>query len=493
MSYNFSESRIKQREDLLAAGINPYEGKGNRTHYISELENCNCMATIVGRIINKQSNTIWLQDISETISVDISKVDSQVRLNISIGDFVECTGKLNENIFISHNTIKILTKALRDFPDVKDWVQEPVNFYKHRGVDFCLRPDAVAFFKSRVLLMKTVREYLDSKGMIEVETPVLRSWYDLVCYDQFETIGSDQKKLYLRLCHEDKLKQLIAGGFEKVYELGKSFRPSDSSWKHSIEFTQLETIQAYTDYFDMMDHAEELYNYVTQKVLGKTKFTSPHGCEIDISQPWKRISVRDAILEYSGIDIYLDDTSEKLKVAVVAKLGIENFVDKNTESVSAHSPADPVNQSVGLPGKPYCDLFWGLVEHCIDCFVVKNLVQPTIIYDYPVDSNWLCKRKATQPNYIERFEAYIDGIEIANCYSLVNDVVDFVERLESQREEYFTPFGKKDYPLDVSLIEAKAFGLPPMSESSFGIDRWLMLICEQKSIQDVIWMPYPYV
>jgi len=386
----------------------------------------------------------------------------------------------------------MLSKALIDLPDRDAWENDRDAHSRERYVDLAVRDEAQRVFRCRVNLIRNLRRYLDQQGMCEIETPILRSWYDVVCFDQFMTTDAQGRPLYMRLCHEDRLKQLISGGFERVYELGRSFRRDNVSWKHSPEFLQLETIQAYTDYRDMMAHCEDMICTVTKQTIGTTTIRGRNGDVIDLRPPWKRLSVRDAILLYSGIDIDITSTAEDLRNEII-KRQEQPPLSKMAETQVALPPADAPTESDLLPAKPYSEWFWGLVEHCVGRFVEPNLVQPTILYDYPLDSNWLVKRKSNRPDYIERFEAYIDGIEVANCYTLVNDPVDFVERLEDQKRWYFSAFGQADRPLDMSLILAKAYGLPPMSESSFGIDRWLMIVLEQRSIQDVIWMPYPYI
>lgn len=498
--YAFSQERLTKREKLIANGIDPFGSKGFRTHYIADLFNKSkageCI-NILGRI-KKISDydsriAVIVEDVTGSILIefDINRPEKEVIIlqNIDTGDFINCSGVIattDLSVSVIGTSIEVITKTLCELPSEEELKADKIRQRKERYVDLAVRKDAVDILKTRINLIRNIRDYLNSEGMYEVETPMLRSHYDLVCDKQFEFEKADGGQLYLRLCHEDRLKQLIAGGFEKVYELGKSFRPSDGSWKHITEFLQLETIQAYTDYWDMMMHAEDMYKVVTERTIGKTSFIGRSGDEIDLANTWTRISVRDAIYRSSGIDIfdYNESNIESFKEKIIHVLmdrKTNNAVDTEKE------------KNDYLPPTPFCNWFWKLVDHCIDSFVAPDLKQPTILYDYPVDSNWLCKRKKDKPDYIERFEAYIDGIEIANCYTLVNDVLDFIGRLEGQRSWYFAAFGKEDYPLDRTLINAKAYGLPPMSESSFGIERWLMMICEQESIQDVIWMPYPYV
>ncbi len=503
--YNFSQQRLKKRQNLINTGINPFPSKCIRSHTINDVvskKDSNFKEVdIVGRIRIIETSpdfSITLEDATNSIKIifdqKISEHNRIIINNLDKGDFIGVNGVVCyelPDIYLKASRLTILTKAVLDLPEPIDWANDKIRQRSERYIDLAIRNETKKLFQTRINLIRNIRGFLNKQGMCEVETPILRSWYDVVCFNQFETHDLDGRSLFLRVCHEDRLKLLISGGFEKVFELGKSFRPSDASWKHNVEFLQLETIQAYTDYTDMMKHAEDLYTVVTKETIGKMIINGRNGDKIDLSPPWRKISVRDAIKKYSGIDIYEMDTVELLRSAIV-KSTEENISNSASNRIdSALPPADSPKEIYQLPPQPYSDWFWGLVEHCIGYFVEPNLIQPTILYDYPVDSNWYCKRKSDNPDYIERFEAYIDGIEIANCYTLVNDVVDFIERLEDQRKWYFSAFGKEDLPLDKSLINAKAYGLPPMSESSFGIERWLMLICEQKAIQDVIWIPYP--
>lgn len=506
-NYGFSPERLARRNHLIDHGIDPYPSVAKRSHSIDQVLSSNSQqimkeVDLVGRLLSIEKGPelkLIFEDASGRINAYIDSntiANHQFILdNIDKGDFIGVKGVLKQNEsnepYIKLISLTILTKALKDLPNPIDWDQNKNAQRSQRYVDLAVRKKAQEIFRTRVQLIRNIRNFLEEQGMWEIETPILRSWYDLVCFDQFSTKDVGGRPLYLRLCHEDQLKKLISGGFEKVFELGKSFRPDNVSWKHSPEFLQLETIQAYTDYQDMMKHAENLYSIVTKKTIGKTEIRGRRGDKISLLPPWKKITVRDAILEFAGIDIYSASNPDILRKEI-EKLS-ETPTKSGSSSPYAMPPADSPLGTENLPPEPYCNWFWGLVEHCIGTFVEPNLIQPTILYDYPVDSNWLVKRKRERPDYIERFEAYIDGIEIANCYTLVNDPVDFIERLEDEKSWYCAAFGRQNCPLDLSLIQAKAYGLPPMSESSFGIDRWLMIICEQESIQDVIWIPYPHV
>ncbi len=509
--YGFSQDRLTKRARLISFGVDPYPSISRRSHFINQiLSNSSQLVSkevdLAGRIVvidNSSLPNFTIEDVSGRIDVHIDEnvfAKHQLLLNnIDAGDFVGVKGVVRQSAstdpFLQLTELTVLTKALMDLPAPVDWAKNKDGQRSQRYVDLAIRKEARGIFRTRVKLIRNIRRFLDEQGMCEVETPILRSWYDLVCVDQFTTKDITGLSLYMRLCHEDRLKQLVSGGFGKVYEIGKSFRRGEVSWKHSPEFTQLETIQAYTDYRDMMKHAEDLISIVTQRTLDKTTINGRGGDAISLLPPWQKITVRDAILKYVGIDIYSVSTPEAFRQEIVKRVG--GVVDRSVSSPRVESvtlpPADIPAGAKALPPEPYCNWFWGLVEHCIETFVAPNLIQPTIVSDYPLDSNWQVKRKRDRPDYLERFEAYIDGIEIANCYTLVNDPVDYVERLEDQLGWYCIAFGRGDYPLDLSLIRAKAYGLPPMSESSFGIDRWLMMVCEQESIQDVIWMPYPHI
>lgn len=509
--YGFSKDRLIKRARLISSGVNPYPSVSKRSHSINQvLSNSTELVSkevdLVGRIVlidNTSLLKFTIEDISGRIEVHLDQ-DTLIKHrplfeNIDTGDFVGVKGIISQSIandpFLQLSRLTILAKSLIELPTPAEWAKNKKGQRSQRYIDLAIREEAREIFRTRVRLIKNIRQFLDEQGMCEVETPVLRSWYDLVCVDQFTTKDVSGLSLYMRLCHEDRLKQLVSGGFEKVYELGKSFRRSDVSWKHSPEFTQLETIQAYTDYRDMMKHAEDLISIVTQRSMDKTTIISRNGDEISLRPPWEKITVRDAILKYAGIDIYSASTTETLR----------QEIERSAREIAERTVLSPVGKDEGfsssnittgadaLPPEPYCNWFYYLVEHCVEIFVAPNLIQPTIIFDFPLDSNWQVKRTRDRPDYLERFEAYIDGIEIANCYTLVNDPVDYVERLEDQLGWYCSAFGRGEYPLDLSLIQAKGYGLPPMSESSFGIDRWLMIACEQENIRDVIWMPYPHI
>jgi len=509
--YGFSQDRLTKRARLISFGVDPYPSISRRSHSINEIlsngaELLSKEVDLAGRIIFIDDSSFLnftIEDVSGRIDVHLDEnafVKHQSLLkNIDTGDFIGVKGTVRKaaiaDPFLQLTELVILTKALMDLPPPVEWAKNKDGQRSQRYIDLAIRKEAREIFRTRVKLIRNIRHFLDEQGMCEVETPVLRSWYDLVCVDQFTTKDITGLSLYMRLCHEDRLKQLVSGGFEKVYEIGKSFRRGDVSWKHSPEFTQLETIQAYTDYRDMMKHAEDLISIVTHRTLDKTTISSRGGDTISLKPPWQKITVRDAILKYVGIDIYSASTPEALRQEIRKR--VDGVADRSVlspvEESAALPPADVSIGAKALPPEPYCNWFYSLVEHCIETCVAPNLIQPTIIFDFPLDSNWQVKRKRDSPDYLERFEAYIDGVEIANCYTLVNDPVDFVERLEDQLSWYCKAFGRGDYPLDLSLIQAKAYGLPPISESSFGIDRWLMIACEQESIQDVIWMPYPHI
>lgn len=480
---HFDPGRLRKREKLIQGGISPYPARVRRSHRIGEAVadpegSSGLTMELAGRVLNLKEGDpveIELEDATGTIRL---VVDAEARRGNALvldsldpGDWIGVRGifEVRAVAAVVHvESIEMHSKALIDLPDRGCWATNSEAQRANRSVDLAIRPDASRVFKTRVELIRNIRRYLEEQGMWEVETPILRSWYDIVCFDQYETSDIDGRPLYMRLCHEDRLKQLVSGRFEKVFELGKSFRRDNVSPLHAPEFLQLETIQTYCDYRDMMIHAEDLIYTATARTMGRTTFCGRRSAEtIDLTPPWQRVSVRDAILRYADLDIHKPGEPEVMRRELEAR-------------------------GVGLPREPYDKWSWSLVAHAIENFVQEHLVQPTILHDYPLGSNWLCKRTEERPDYIERFEFFIDGVEMGNCYTLTNDPVDFVDRLNVGLEEC-RELGQPGRPLDESLILAKAYGLPPLSESSFGIERWLLLITEQEHISDVIWMPYPYI
>jgi lysyl-tRNA synthetase class 2 len=514
----FKVERVNQAKRLKNKGVNPYANRFRRTHTVKELIDGKpgSLANIAGRVMHYDGSRkeIILEDITGVATVIFtSSVDKHSRAILKCldrGDFVGCRiirNNLDKKQLFRSDKVEMLCKSLLDLPHPGELTFAERG--KLRGVDIAVNNKVREIFRTRVAFIRNIREYLNKSGMQEIESPILRSWYDIVCFPQFETRDKDDRKLFLRLCHEDRLKIFVAGGFEKVYEIGKSFRPGkdNQSHKHLQEFLQLETIQAYTNYFDMMEHAEDLFYTVTTWTTGSHFFISVDGRPIDIKPPWKRISVRDAIKYYTGIDIYKYSNYDKGKVRTDPK-GLKREIER-TISIKVHQenkpkgnnrrsaapPGDIPASLTVLPREPYDAWYWSIVEHLIGSFVEPHLYEPTILYDYPYESNWLVRRVDERPDFCERFEFYIDGTEMGNCYTLVNDPVDFVERIKLSLNTYCIAFQNEwqsNPIIDDVLVLAKGYGLPPLSESSFGIERWLTKLLGVSNIDDVVWIPFTY-
>jgi len=315
-------------------------------------------------------------------------------------------------------------------------------------------------FMTRTHIVSAIRCFLDERGFLEVETPVLQPIYGGAAARPFVThhnvLDTD---LYLRISDELYLKRLIIGGFDRVYELGRDFRNEGVSTRHNPEFTQIEIYQAYADYHDMMRLTEELWHTVAQQVLGSAILTY-QGDQVDLTPPWKRLTMRDAILETTGIDIQTDKDAVSLQRRI-RELGLKVVAKPNW-------------------GKQVDELF----EECVQ----PRLVQPTFVTDYPLDISPLAKKKPESPTLVERFEFFVGGLECGNAFSELNDPVDQRERFEMQRRE-LQAGDEEAHPMDEDWIRALEHGMPPTGGLGFGIDRMSMLFTDNSSIREVILFP----
>lgn len=515
MFEQFDQKKIDKAGTLKRAGINPYDNKFERTSTIKGLSDvAEGTRNLAGRVLefNKVNSVITIEDVTGRLDIGMEdSLDVQSRLvleNVDRGDFIGCVVLRKATAPKPEyrcTRLCMLTKALLDFPHEHE-LASLSNRRSLPGVAVAVDPRSCEVLKTRIRFIENIRKYLHDEGMVELETPILKSWYDIVCFPQFETKGPNGTKLFLRLCHEDRLKLFVAGGFEKVFELGKSFRPGEDndSPKHLQEFLQLETIQAFTTYRDMMNHVETLFSKVTEWTIGKPQLILSDERTIDITPPWRKISVRDAIKQYTGVDILKYSTPtdgdpktdpDGLKNEVLQKLSNDQHRNDPHSRVSrsAGPPADLGASNDLLPRKPYDKWYWSIVEHLIGTFVQPNLLEPTILFDYPLESNWLIRRIDDRPDFGERFEFYIDRTEMGNCYSLVNDPVDFAQRVELGIRSYCVEFASQwqaEPRVDNVLMLAKAYGLPPFSESSIGIERWLTKIVGASEIAGVVWIPF---
>jgi len=351
----------------------------------------------------------------------------------------------------------LLAKSLRPPPDKFHGLADTETRYRHRELDLIANPESRELFRKRGKTIAATRQYLDSEGFVEVETPVLQPLYGGALARPFTTHhNSLDRDLYLRIATELYLKRLIVGGIDRVYELGKDFRNEGISFKHNPEFTMLEWYEAYADYDDAAHRLEELVAHVAHAVNATTK-VQRDGVEIDLAPPWRRVTLRDAIKERTGIDVLEHPTREALAEAM-------------------DSEASP-------------DDGWGkLVDGLLSKEVEPTLIQPTLIIDYPVEMSPFAKRHRTDEGLVERWEAYVGGFEIANAFTELNDPDDQRRRFEQQAEE-LRRGDDEAQPFDESYVRALEHGMPPTGGVGLGIDRLVMLLTGAASLREVLLFP----
>jgi lysyl-tRNA synthetase, class II len=351
----------------------------------------------------------------------------------------------------------LLAKSLRPPPDKFHGLEDTELRYRHRELDLIANPQTRELFRRRGATVAAVREYLDSEGFVEVETPVLQPLYGGALARPFITHHNAlDRDLYLRIATELYLKRLIVGGIDRVYELGKDFRNEGISFKHNPEFTMLEWYEAYADYDDAAARLETLVATVAERVLGTTK-VERDGAEIDLAPPWRRVTLREAIRERTAIDVLEHPTREALAAA--------------------------------MDSEPSPEEGWGkLVDGLLSKAVEPTLAQPTFVFDYPVEMSPFAKRHRTQEGLVERWEAYVGGFEIANAFTELNDPDDQRRRFEQQAEE-LRRGDEEAQPFDEGYVEALEQGMPPTAGVGLGIDRLVMLLTGAASLREVVLFP----
>ena len=394
--------------------------------------------------------------IGEESYADFKKLD--------VGDIVGLKGEVFKTktgeISIHASEVTLLSKSLQILPEKFHGLTNTDIRYRQRYVDLIMNADVKDTFIKRSKIISSIRKYLDTQGFIEVETPMLVSNAGGAAARPFEThFNALDEDLKLRISLELYLKRLIVGGLERVYEIGRVFRNEGLDTRHNPEFTLMELYQAYTDYNGMMDLTENLYRYVAQDVLGTTKIVYK-GIEIDLSKPFERITMVDAVKKYAGVDFNEIKTLEEARA--IAK-------EKGVEFETRHKKGDILN------------LFF-------ETFVEEHLIQPTFLMDHPVEISPLTKKKPENPEYTERFEFFMNGWEMANAYSELNDPIDQRERFKAQ-EELFAQGDEEASHTDEDFLNALEIGMPPTGGIGFGIDRMVMLLTDSPAIRDVLLFP----
>ena len=471
--------RREKLADLQANGKNPFEiTKYDVTCHAADVkDNYEEMegkhVTLAGRIMQKrvmgkasfcnildQSGNIQSyvarDSIGEEEYKDFKKMD--------IGDIVGLEGEVFKTktgeISIHASAVKLLSKSLQILPEKFHGLTNTDTRYRQRYVDLIMNPEVRDTFIKRSKIIASIRNYLNGQGFLEVETPMLVQNAGGAAARPFEThFNALNEDLKLRISLELYLKRLIVGGMERVYEIGRVFRNEGLDTRHNPEFTLMELYQAYTDYNGMMDLTENLYRHVAQEVLGTTKIVYK-GIEIDLGKPFERITMIDAVKKYAGIDWNEVETEEDAK-----KLADEHHI----EYEARHKKGDILS------------LFF-------EEYAEKHLLQPTFVMDHPIEISPLTKKKPEDPNYVERFEFFMNGWEMANAYSELNDPIDQRERFKAQ-EELLAQGDEEANTTDEDFLNALEIGMPPTGGIGFGIDRMCMLLTGAEAIRDVLLFP----
>ena len=383
---------------------------------------------------------------------------------LDIGDIIGIEGEVFKTktgeISIHATAVTLLSKSLQILPEKFHGLTNTDMRYRQRYIDLIMNQESKQTLINRSKIISAVRKYLDGEGFMEVETPMLVYNAGGAAARPFEThFNALDTDIKLRISLELYLKRLIVGGMERVYEIGRVFRNEGLDTRHNPEFTLMELYQAYTDYHGMMDLTENLYRYVAQEVLGTTKITF-NGIEMDLGKPFERITMLDAVKKYSGVDFNEINSTEEAHA--VAK-------EHHIEFEPHHKKGDILN------------LFF-------EEFVEEHLVQPTFVMDHPIEISPLTKKKPEDPNYVERFEFFMNGWEMANAYSELNDPIDQRERFKAQ-EELLALGDEEANTTDEDFLYALELGMPPTGGIGFGIDRMTMLLTDSQAIRDVILFP----
>ena len=487
--------RLEKIEALRKEGVEPFPTRAERTHTstqaiaafeAAEKDGVEVRATLAGRIRA-------MRPMGKLIFAHIEDGDGKIQLffrvnevgqervdfisdRFDLGDFIQASGVLmrtrtGEVTLLVHD-YKLLAKAVSPLPAAKDETLENGTVVRHaaledaelrarqRYADLAVNPEVRVTFRKRAAIIKSLREFLDGHGFLEVETPILQPLYGGAAARPFVTHHNAlDQDLYLRISFELYLKRLLVGNLERVYEIGRDFRNEGLSFKHNPEFTQLEFYWAYADYLKVMELTEQMISSACQKVTGNMKVTY-QGCELDFTPPWRRLSMRDGILETSGVDISEHPNAKELFKAIAAK---------------GKTP-DPK----ATRGK--------LIEFLVSEFLEPTLIQPTFLYDYPRDISPLAKSLPGDPLTVERFEGYVAGFEICNAFTELNDPLDQEARFLEMSRDYADGEEEK-HPMDEDYLRAMRYGMPPCGGFGMGVDRLVMLLTDKHNIREILLFP----
>jgi len=494
---NLEQIRLEKLSRLRALGINPYPNKARRTstnlQAIQAFERAEASnekegvrVTLVGRLRSMRPmgklTFAHIEDGHARVQLFL-RADEVGQENLELfnrefdlGDFVQADGEMfrtrTGEISLRVIAFALLAKAITPLPAAKDEVvggqvvrhatlTDPETRYRQRYADLAINPEVREVFRTRAAVVRAVRDFLDGHDFLEVETPVLQPIYGGAAARPFTTYHHQLKQeLYLRISFELYLKRLLVGGLERVYEIGRDFRNEGVDRTHNPEFTMLEFYWAYADYQQVMNLTEQMILFVAGRVLGGRKL-SYQGYEINLEPPWRRVELRQVLIETSGIDINAYPDAESL-AAAMRQHGMQPDPDSNR-------------------GK--------LIDSLINNFLEPSLIQPTFVFDYPREISPLAKSKPGDPNTVERFEGFIAGMEICNAFTELNDPLDQDARFLEMGREYALD-DEERHPMDEDYLRAMRYGMPPNGGFGMGIDRLAMLMTGCPNIREVILFPH---
>ncbi len=483
--------RRTKSEQLRQAGMEPYPARTSRSHTTRQAieafeAGVTTEATVAGRLrsIRRMGKVVFahIEDGAGQLQLYLRQDEiGAERMQLfdelfDLGDFAQATGALFRTrageVTLHVTAFAMLAKAISPLPASKEEVVDgervvhsafdnPEARYRERYADLAVNAQVRQVFRRRAAVVRALQTFLDGRGFLEVETPILQPTYGGAAARPFVTHHNQlHQDLYLRISFELYLKRLLVGGLERVYEIGRDFRNEGVSFKHNPEFTMLEFYMAYADYRDVMELTEQMVAAVAQSVTGSTTIEA-RGQTVELAPPWRRIALRQALIEAAGIDILEHPAAGSLRQAMVAK---------------GHDPAPESTR-----GK--------MIESLLATFIEPTLIQPTFVYDYPRDISPLAKSLPGDPSTVERFEGFVLGMELCNAFTELNDPFDQEARFLEMARDYASD-DEERHPLDEDYLRAMRYGMPPCGGFGMGVDRLTMLLTDQATIREVILFPH---